>query len=165
MGISELEIAPSISPRVTLHKLKYENVLYIAANMREADRKEITATRYDESPEAITEDCMNTGVFAWTIHKERPICAIGCFQIWPGVWHAWMYATDEFTKIRIFTTRFAKKIIIPTLEKYAHRAECHSVKGHKDAQKWLVSLGAKRETALKQYGKNKEDFYVYSWRK
>lgn len=146
-----------------LVKVKYENVLYIAQNMRSEDRRELLATRFEESPQSIARDCINLGSFGWTIHREKPICAIGAFEIWPGVWRAWMFATDEFPRVGLYVTKFAKNIMMPTLSKNAHRAECQSIEGHTSAHKWLEAIGGERESTLKNYGKNKEDFYLYSY--
>lgn len=144
----------------------HEDVLYVAQNMRDWDKREIYATRWREDPADVALDCMRVPDFAWTIHLDKPVCAIGAVPMHPGVWSVWMFATDEFPKIGIYATKFVKRIMIPALTQTAsHRAQCLSVEGHDEAQKWLRFLGAKPECRLREYGRNKEDFLLYVWSK
>ena len=147
-----------------LTSLNYPELLFIASNMRQDDRREIFATRFNESNEDLARDAMMFYDSSFLLHKERPICAIGAAQMHPNVWSVWMFATDEFDKIGLSATRFVRNIFIPELRKRGHRAECKSWDGHKIAHKWLESLGAIRESELIDYGKNREKFYQYVWR-
>ena len=47
----------------------------------------------------------------------------------------------------------------------AHRLECRSMEGHVEAQRWLETIGATREATLHGYGREGEDFHVYTWEK
>lgn len=145
--------------------LERETVLFVARNMREWDRKEISATRWDDSPEALTEDCLRIGACGWVLGLERPIVAGGCWERWPGVFSMWMFATDEVRQIGLSMTKFVKRTIIPIVMEGAHRLDAHSMVGHEDAQAWLTTIGARREfpEPTRGYGKNGEDFYSYVW--
>lgn len=83
--------------------------------------------------------------------------------MWPGVWGVWMFATDRFPEIGLFTTKFIKKNIISALIPVAHRAQCYSAESHTEAHKWLEVLGARKEAVLKDYGKEGQTFYLYRW--
>lgn len=147
-----------------LAKLNPGDVLYIAQNLRECDKREIFSTRWSESPEDFTADILSFGEFAWVCGLERPIAAIGAAPLRPGCWTMWMFATDEFNKIGISLTKFAKRVIFPALkEAGAHRLETLSIEGHYTAHRWLEYLGAHREAEHKSFGKNRETFYSYSW--
>lgn len=141
------------------------DVAEVARNMREWDKREIYATRWEADPQALARDCMSSGDFAYTFWYEgAPIAAMGLIPMHPGVWNAWMFATDEFPKIGLMVTKFAKRVLFPSLlGQRAHRIFALSMVGHEDAQRWLVSLGAKPEARLANYGKGREDFVVYAW--
>ena len=141
-----------------------ELVLPIAENMREWDKREIYATRYDECPEGVADAVMHTGDLAWTAGLDKPIVAFGCAEMWPNVYSMWLFATDDFGRIGISMTKLIVRTIVPLLfEAGAHRLEARSMEGHDDAQRWLEVIGAKREATLKGYGRERQDFHVYTW--
>lgn len=146
--------------------LTYENALDVARNMRDADKREIYATRWTESPEDLASDCLRLPDFAWTFHLgEKPVCAMGAFPSHPGCWSVWMFATNEFRKISIYVTKFALRVMMPALmQAGARRAHCLSIEGHHDAHRWLLLLGAKPESRLHEFGRNGEDFHFFVWR-
>lgn len=145
-------------------ELKFEDVEYIAKNMREWDKREIYASHWHDDPTELAKETMPHHLFAWTFGLDRPIAAVGAICMWPGVWTVWMFATDEFHLIALPLTKFIKRKMMPALYPFAHRVECKTIEGHKEAQKWLDMLGAKREDGiLEKYGKNKDNFIVYRW--
>lgn len=149
-----------------ISKGRYDDILFVAANMREEDKKEIYATRWKEDPALLAIDCiMGSTGFCWTIGKDEPIAAVGACPMWPGVWSAWMFATPRFSEVGLTTTKFIKKEMITILKPVSHRVQCHSWSEHKYAHKWLAVLGAKRESVLKKYGKNQERFFLFKWSK
>jgi hypothetical protein len=137
----------------------------VALNMREWDKREIYANRFDENPVTVAEQAAVMGKdVGWVAGLERPIAAFGCFMMWPGVWSMWLFATDEFGRIGISMTKLIVRRIVPMLwEADAHRLEARSMEGHTDAQRWLELIGARREATLKGYGRGREDFHVYAW--
>lgn len=149
---------------MNLTELNYDDLLFIATNMRDDDKKEIYATRWSNSPIDLARDGMQFSPWSYIVHLERPICAIGAAPMHPGVWAVWMFATDEFPLIGLSLTKWVKRAFMPSLRYFGHRAECRSWSGHHSAHKWLENLGAIRESVLKDYGKNREDFYLYVWR-
>lgn len=145
-----------------------EFVLPVAANMREWDKREIYANRWDDDPEGVARDAVAMGQsVGWVAGlDDRPIAAFGCFQMWPGVWSMWLFATDDFRQIRFSMTKLIVRNIIPMLwEAGAHRLQCHSMDGHDDAQDWLKVIGARRESTCPGYGRNGEAFHCYVWEK
>lgn len=139
-------------------------VRYVIDNMREWDRREIFATRYNNSLPELHESVMTLGPTAWVSGLERPIAAFGGQPMWDGVWSMWLFATDEFNKIGIPMTRLVIRYILPMIrEAGAHRMECRSMGEHHEAHRWLEVIGAKREGELKAFGRKGEDFHVYTW--
>jgi hypothetical protein len=142
------------------------DILYIAHNMREWDRREIFATRWDDDPNILAMDTMRWGSLthvAW--NDRRPVAVIGAIEAWPTVWSVWMYGTDEFPSVGLGMTRFVRDRLIPEIiRRGARRGECKSIDGHDQAHRWLESLGAKREgEPLLNYGKRGETFHTYVW--
>lgn len=149
---------------MTLDRLDYNGVYSVAENMREWDRREIYATRWNEDPADLATDAMRAFEFGWLASGgETPIAVIGGIPMHPGVWSVFMFATPEFHKIRVAMTRFALRQLKPVLTNVAHRIECRSMEGHEDAQNWLELIGFSRESSIPKYGKNGETFHLYAW--
>ena len=147
--------------------LDFHGVLHVAENMRQADRDEIFATMWEDSPTDLAHRAMSCGPFSWLCGKGKdptPIVALGAFPMYPGAWSVWMFATEEIRHIRHSLTRFAKRDMMAALLKSGgRRAECRSIEGHTDAQAWLGFLGFFREATHRGVGKNGETFHTYAW--
>lgn len=145
--------------------LNYGNLLYIAQRMRELDKEEIYATRWTNNPKDLAEDGMMIPHMSWIAAADgEPVAGFGAVPMHPGCWAVWMFATDKWPKVALSVTRYIKKKLIPSLQQAgAVRAECRSHANHHIAHKWLDSLGAVKESTLKKYGKDGEDFYLFKW--
>ena len=147
-----------------MHPLTPESVLHVATNMREADHHEIFATRWDNDPLPIVNACLMCGDISWVAAKDEPIAVIGAIPIHPGVWQAFLFATDRFNEISLSLTTWVKRVMMPTLFGLdIHRCECKSMASHAEAHRWLEYLGWKRESTIAGYGRGGEDFYYYVW--
>lgn len=143
----------------------YDNILEVAENIRAEDAREIYATRWSESPQALADHCLHAGDFAWVFGDETgPIAVVGAVPTWPNVWSVFMFATDRFGKIGLGLTRHVKRVMIPAMvDVGVHRASCYSIEGHEEAHRWLKVLGAEVEHTCKFFGKDGETFYCFSW--
>ncbi|MEQ9416663.1 MAG: hypothetical protein RJQ08_03870 [Salinisphaeraceae bacterium] len=160
--------SPSTSPRPTLVDATAERIGHIARALRAADARELAAQRWEWDPDALVGEVMGYyGPFKWVCERAgEPIAAVGAVQLHPGVWSAWMFATDEFPKIGLYLTRFVRRRMIPSLVRLgAHRCDARSIEGHDHAHRWLRALGAVEEARLVRYGRNGEDFIVFRWDK
>ena len=149
---------------MNLRKLNLLDVAYVCARLRDADRREIFATRRTDEPDALAVEIIRYwGPIGWVAtHNDRPVALVGATETWPGVWSAWMMATDEFPMVARRVTRFVKRVMIPGLvDLGAHRCEARSIDGHTEAHRWLRVLGATEEARLRRYGRNGEDFLVF----
>lgn len=146
---------------------EYGPVHYVAQNMREKDREEIFATRWDDSAQDVAADVVASGPFNWVaFNGGEPVAVVGAAPLWPGVWSVHMFATEAFGGIAISLTKFVRRVMIPALtESGAHRAQCDSLVGHEKAHYWLEALGARQEGVLRGYGRQGEDFVRYVWSK
>jgi len=149
---------------VILEPLCEDAAAHVIANMREWDRREIFATRANDDDTLLLADLMRSGPAAWVAGKEEPIAVFGCAPMWPGVWSMWFFATDNIHQIGIGVTKLITRSIVPMLwNGGAHRLECRSMEGHTQAQDWLGVIGARRECTLLHYGREGEDFHIYTW--
>lgn len=141
-----------------------EYVGHVVRNMRQADRDEIWALQWDDVDDvAYTVRCMSSG-YAFVLGAERPIAYVAGVPMWPNVWQVGMFATDEWPRIAMYTTKFVRRCVIKGLvDTGAIRAFCYSSATHHIAHRWLESLGAERECEQRNFGKNGETFYTYAW--
>jgi len=149
-----------------LAKLNEADLLYVADNMREWDRKEIYACRWSDDAAPLVESLLACGEFAWVVGTDegKPVAALGAIPYWNGVWEVWMFATDDWPQVAGGVAKFIKRSVIPALKSTgAHRVQCKSMEGHLDAHRWLEMLGASKESEMKNYGRMGELFYLYCW--
>lgn len=149
-----------------LTELRHEAALYVVQRMRAGDRAEINAMRFGDDDESLAEDiALRWGAWsfcAW--HEGLPVAIFGARELWPGVWSAWMIATDDFPKVALGLTKFVRRVIMPHLIKMgAHRVEAISMDGHTEAHRWLRAIGSVQEARLRRYGRNGEDYLVFRW--
>lgn len=144
-------------------------VMFVVNNMRQKDQEEIYALRSEKEPMAITNEVMFSfehGGIAFVAYNAAgvPVCVFGGLEKWQNVWDMFMFATDGFDEVATEVTKFIKRRLIGMILKTgAHRADCMSLATHTVAHKWLEYFGFERERVAKMYGKNKEDFYCFSW--
>ena len=142
-----------------------DDVYHVALHMRERDQREIYATAWRDDPVDVTTDCLVCPEFSWIVGDHEPVAVVGAKPIHPGVWRVFMFATDRWSQVSLFLTKFIKRVMIPALRSIgAHRAECLSIEGYDAAHRWLEFLGARHEGTQSGYGKAGEDFRLYVWR-
>lgn len=148
--------------------LSLRHVAPVARDMRAADRAEIYATRASEDWRDLAEDAVRYSRFGAVAAARdgAPVAAAGAVEGWPGVWQVWMFATPRWPEVALGMTRWALRSLGPALlAAGAHRAECRSLAGNEAAQRWLVALGAVAEARHDEYGKNRESFITFAWRR
>jgi len=146
--------------------LTHAGALHVVAHVRADDLAEVLATRWSDDRLDLAESFLRAGPYAWEcgLTEAEPIACVGALEIWPGVWQAWMVATDAFDKIGFQLTRFVRRTIMPIVTTAgAHRVQAHSAETHAVAHRWLESLGAKYEAPVPAFGRNGEDFRCYAW--
>lgn len=151
---------------VFVRDLVFEDVLHVVKNMREQDAREIYGLRWNNEPGEVALEVMSAGKFGWTFGvDDTPIACVGAFTKWPGVLSVWMFSTDDFDKVAISLTKFIKRVMMPAgIQQNIHRHECQSLATHTTAHRWLESMGFEKESVLKSYGRNGEDYINMVWR-
>jgi len=138
---------------------------HVAQNMRDWDRREIFATRWNDNPDDLAATIMKLPGPAWLAWRDgQPVAAIGALECWPGVWSPWCFGTHHFGQVALLLTRLGKRAIIPLVRaRGGHRLEVKSLDGHVDAQAWLErAFGFRHEAAHPGYGRGGETFHTYA---
>lgn len=149
---------------VEIVRLTGEDALYVAHHMRENDRLEINATRWDESPWRFAADCANLpGISYCALLDGEPVVIGGVALHQPGLGQAWMVGTDKFAQVAVSLTRFSRDVITRMLrdDSGINRIQAFSAAFHEESHKWLKAVGLNAITPLPQYGKGGEDFLIF----
>jgi len=137
--------------------------------MREADQAEIYGMRSHDNPMQLAKEVVIAATFgkaAVAKHNGLPAAVVGVSPIWPGVWEAWAFGTDDWQKCAVSVTRYALGVLRPfILSRGAHRMHCASRIDHTEAHRWLQVLGAKPESILSGYGRDGSDYIMFAWRR
>jgi len=147
------------------------DICFVAANMREEDRREGFATAVlSSATEAGVISYHTSPGWCWTAWLDgQPQGAFGIalgnpvYQ--PHIRHAWAYGTARFKRVAPAITRFCvenwpKRLIAEGVT----RVEIRSIADHDIAHRWLSGLRAHRECEMPKYGVNGETFTLWSWR-
>jgi len=161
---------------IEIRAANWRDVSFVASAMRDWDWREIWATRSRIDPAGLAYQLVTMSPWAWTAGEIRddryhPIAALGAAQQWPGVAHAWMFATPDFRKVARAVTDHALAVFKPALlDAGLRRLECHSMAGHGAAHRWLRRLGARIENAdsgsggaVPAFGADGQTFYRFVW--
>lgn len=144
-----------------IRALNHADLMAIGHAMRDIDRREIFATRFDADVALLVEDLLACDSIGAVIAAAdgTPVAALGGIEMWPGLWSLWMFATDRWDEVAGATTRFARRTLWPSLLRLGlRRGECRSALDHVTAHRWLCFLGAEIEAVYPAFGKGGETF-------
>lgn len=148
------------------------DLCFVAANLRNEDRREIFATaRLESATEAAMLSWLSSGPdWCWTVwlgdqpHAAFGISAVSHFQ--PHMRTAWAWGSSRFKRCVPTITRFVRsEWPSRLLGDGVTRVEVRSLKGHDLAHKWLSGLRARKECDLPEYGVNGETFELWAFTK
>lgn len=150
---------------VEIVRLTHEDALYVVKKMRDEDRREVFATRWDDCDYGLAFDCANAPGAKWAALVDGEPVAIGGMALnQPGIAQAWMMGTDALPQAGVTLTRFCGDVIkkLLTGDSGIRRVQAHSAAFHVNAHKWLEAIGMTDRVALPMYGKHGEDFILFS---
>lgn len=156
-------MAPS---RVQGVPVSRDKLRYVITHMRARDHAEIFALQWSDDTEHFLEVQMLMMGDMCRIWERNgvPVSVQGVIPVWPGVWRMFAYGTDEWPRVVLSMTRWARRFVIPAMTRCAHRVECRALATHTESRRWIESFGAKQEALLSEYGRNREDFVLYVWK-
>ena len=137
---------------------------YIAANMREADRREIGAV-IAEPPTVIA--CMMfeaSAGFRWCAYLDgQPVAAFGVATLFHGLGSGWAFMTPGGRAAMPVVTKFCLRRVKPMLIRAGYRRlEVRTEVDHDLSHRWLEHLGFVREGLAVDYGAGGIDFVTYA---
>lgn len=148
---------------VTISPANLRDMTYIAANMREADRREIGAV-IDEPATVIA--CMMFEAsqgFRWCAYLDgQPVCAFGVAQLFVGLGSGWAFGTKDMPHVMRAVTVFCRRSASRRAAVEFRRIEVRTAVDHPDSHRWLGSLGFVREGVAVDYGAGGRDFATYA---
>lgn len=147
----------------------FPDIYFTALNMRDRDFLEISAVSFCDTRETLATEIGRTwsasgNCLACCSDNGEPIAILNYVPIRPGVWSMGLFATDKIKQIGLSLTKLVCYDIIPALDRAkAHRVECHSIDGYDEIHRWLEFCGMRKESVIRKYGKNEEDFINFAW--
>ena len=141
-------------------------IRYVCENMRKNSSEELFGAN-DGTPKTYAKWLISTDGFKWVAyHASKPCALIGAIPERKGVWGLFGLGTDDWQKVWRKVTIIAKRDMMQmVLDAGAHRAHCMSPATHIETHKWLRFLGASHEAEMPAYGKQGEDYILFSWLK
>ena len=143
----------------------YDTVNYVAENLREQDRIELSATAVDDDLH-LADRVMGFASAAFVSLDETlvPISVWGLCPLWPGVGSAFAFGTNDWGRALWPMTRHVRRFMIPFLLDHGyHRIECRALATRQDVGRWVALFGAEQEAVLRSSGKRGEDLILYRW--
>lgn len=145
--------------------LTLEHAQYITNHMAKDDLAEILATHWLDTTEGFAEQCVNTnGLKLCALADDgTPVAMGGIAFFMPKVGTAWMVGTERMIEKRLEVTRYCKNAVNNSINSnIIHRVHAFASGLHYRTHPWLEAIGLKREAVLHKWGKNGEDFILFS---
>lgn len=149
------------------------DLTFTAANAREIDKEEIRASGPQTMQQAgwITWELTNrVGGVAFSVWVDgNPEFSFGFTRqtpLIPGLFSGWAWGSDKTPVAMVEIHRWARTDgrLFKVLDALGvARIEARSIHNHFDAHRWLLWMGFRRETELKDYGVNRERFVLFGW--
>lgn len=96
--------------------------------------------------------------------NDQPVAAFGFSPITVACVSVWAFGTDRMSRVVPAITDFITLRAAPGLISAGFRTmEARSITSHKEAHRWMESMGGLRTGPSFMYGKNDERFYLYRW--
>ena len=151
---------------ISMQPATLRDASYVAAHMREQDRAEIFCQL---SPEARSEHlaymALNAGGEQWCAWLDgEPIACWGYSYLTHAGSVLWAWGTNQFHKAVPAITKAAINELVPMFERSGIQyLEARSLATHHQAHRWLKLLGGVPQCTLPTYGRNGEDFVLFTW--
>jgi RimJ/RimL family protein N-acetyltransferase len=149
---------------VTIRPANLRDACFIAANMRDQDRREIDAVLQFDSTAQIAAACLYASedrAFIAYLNGD-PVAAMGLTPLHPGCLSGWAWGTKRMWRVIPAVTRFCRASWRKLQAEGFRRIEVHTIADHDISHQWLEKIGAKREGIARAYGRNGEDYVTYA---
>lgn len=139
---------------------------FVCQNMRRKSAEELSGL-YDWTPEQFARFLHTRAGFHWVGYCQGfPAALIGAYPQRHGVWALYGFGTNAWQDIWRTVTVTAKRDMMKAVsETECWRAECMSLATHEETHKWLDYLGASHRAEMPRYGREGQDYILFSWLK
>jgi len=144
-----------------------DQVTHIVRHMRDSDRREIFAVRWNDDEAALVDDVMMVAGKLWRVWTwdGEPVAINGVVPSRPGVVICSSFGTDKWRNVIRPMTHWSREWLIPGLQlAHYHRGEAVVAASNVQSRRWIGALGGQIEAWLHHYGRNKEDYILFTWR-
>lgn len=150
------------------------DLVHIVENMRAGDAREVFALRPKEDRGALPFEIWAARGRALAFEvagldgnpNSAAFLGVWAMDETDGLCSANVIATPDFPAIAGAMVRRIRQIIIPTmLALGVRRVESRALAEYGTTRRFLRACGAREEAQLPDYGKNRETFTLYAWRK
>lgn len=145
--------------RPTMRQLRF-----VVQNMRELDRRELTATGADL--DAMPGRILQSAAFVFTAVDDvgMPHAVWGLIRQRQGVGVGFAFGTKQWGRALPAVMRNIRHFVLPyLLTNNYHRVECAALAHRADVARFLSLIGAQPEAVLRSWGTGGEDFVLYRW--
>ncbi len=151
-----------MSARIT--QMEPKDIIYVSRHARDVDRRELCATsQVDDVMQFVAKTLVIPGPAFCCISNGVPVAVGGIALHSPMVGTAWMWGTDAFPSVAVLITRFCKAMINGLIaDESTNRVQAFSADFHTESHRWLKAIGMTHEGTMRKYGKDGEDFYIFS---
>jgi hypothetical protein len=153
---------------VTIKPATLRDVSFIAANLRQQDRREIMATVAVHNVwAAVIGLAASDTSQAWCAWLDGQPVGIAGFSVpiplQPHIGQAWAFGSERFRRVVPALTRFVVAEWPALLADIGvSRLEMRSLADHDIAHRWLSGMGVRREAIMPGYGVNGETFELWA---
>ncbi len=150
--------------RVLIDDARFSDLRFIAMNLREEDKRELSVTRDVQDSDGLAvaaHGCFYKKVAIW---GRQPHFAFGAnWTNEPGRVHVWGFGTASALHVLKPVTRHIKRVMIPEIvSQGALVAQAVSHPANETAHRWLQCLGFSSKATISGVGARKEDMVLFT---
>ena len=152
---------------ICVEDITREDIAHIVRNLRDRDRREIFALRWDDDEGELVDRTLAIAGPMWRVwrYQDEPVAINGVLPLRAGVVSAAAFGTDKWSHVVRPMIRWSRDWVIPRLKFHGyHRGEACALAANVDGRRFIELLGGRVEAYLHKYGRNREDFVLYAWR-
>jgi hypothetical protein len=150
--------------QVVIDQARFADLLFIASNLREEDKRELSVTRDVEDSQGLASAAYASFYRRVAIWDRQARFAFGAGWTGnPGVVQVWGFGTPNAQVVLKPVTKFIKHVMIPELLSLGVlEARAISHPEHEAAHRWLKFLGYSPKATVTGIGSRKEDMVLFA---
>ena len=139
---------------------------YLAFNMRDIDREEVFDNMPSDNPlafAALLHGAIATNGCGWIAYFDgRPAACMGVAENFPGNWQIYSFGTERYMRVLVHFKPKLDAMWAFGQSRGMHRVECRSLANHHQAHRCIAMAGLTKEGVLRQFGRHRQDYVLFS---